>query len=453
LPRNLNMMKKLFFVLLLLSICCTVYPQKAKKNAGPTQSERAVSMDFANALRAYYTGNYEIAEKTLQKVIATQADHAAAYFMLGRMKSDVENYSDAEYYLKKACQCDKNNVWYWNSLAQVMDSQAKYSESVKVWKQVCKMETANEEFLLEYANALWNQGNAKELFKVMDQIENLMGVSEPITQAKVEIFLYKNDVKGAVGVYDRLIKKYPSNADYYVGAADIYMSNGMSSKAIPYLKQAAQLDPNNGNVQQVLAFYYLNSGNAQAAFESAKTAMLSSDVALDKKLSILRIYLAPLSTSDPTDEQLQLATALLTANPEAVEGWASRASILLRQKKYQEAVPDFEMALSIDPSQYALWKDFMYCLARAKNYTRIIELEKDIMEIFPTNGMMNYTLGSAYMNTGKPDKAIPYFEKSLKYTYDKVEQGHIYTSLAEAYEAIGNSEKAAECRQKAEKNK
>ncbi len=450
---NLFIMKKLSIFLLLLAVCLTVYPQKTKKNAGPTPSERMVSVEFANALRAYYTGNYETAEKAFHSVLSTQADHAAAYFMLGRMKADAESYSDAEYYLKQASQCDKNNVWYWHSLAQVLDSQSKFSESSKVWKQVCKMEPANEEFLLSYANALWNLGNAKELFKVMDQIENLVGVTEPITQAKVEIFLYKNDVKGAVGVYDKLIKKYPNNADYYVGAADIYMSNNMSSQAIPYLEKAAQLDANNGNVQQVLAFYYMRVGNEQAAFESAKAAMLSPDVELEKKLSILRVYLAPLSTSDPTDEQYQLATALLTANPDAVEGWASRASILLRQKKYQEAVPDFEMALSIDPSQYALWKDFMYCLARAKNYTRIIELEKDIVEIFPTNGMMNYTLGSAYMNTGKPEKAVPYFEKALKYTYDKVEQGHIYTSLADAYEAMGNSEKAAEYRQKAEKNK
>ena len=450
---NLYIMKRLSIFLLLLALCLTVYSQKTKKNVGPTPSERMVSVEFANALRAYYTGNYETAEKAFHSVLSTQADHAAAYFMLGRMKADAESYSDAEYYLKQASQCDKNNVWYWHSLAQVLDSQSKFSESSKVWKQVCKMEPANEEFLLSYANALWNLGNAKELFKVMDQIENLVGVTEPITQAKVEIFLYKNDVKGAVGVYDKLIKKYPNNADYYVGAADIYMSNNMSSQAIPYLEKAAQLDANNGNVQQVLAFYYMRVGNEQAAFESAKAAMLSPDVELEKKLSILRVYLAPLSTSDPTDEQFQLATALLTANPDAVEGWASRASILLRQKKYQEAVPDFEMALSIDPSQYALWKDFMYCLARAKNYTRIIELEKDIVEIFPTNGMMNYTLGSAYMNTGKPEKAVPYFEKALKYTYDKVEQGHIYTSLADAYEAMGNSEKAAEYRQKAEKNK
>ena len=474
---NLYIMKRLSIFLLLLAVCLTVYPQKTKKNAGPTPSERMVSVEFANALRAYYTGNYETAEKAFHSVLSTQADHAAAYFMLGRMKADavsikkIKNINvltfralkegtatvetvihDAEYYLKQACQCDKNNVWYWHSLAQVLDSQSKFSESSKVWKQVCKMEPANEEFLLSYANALWSLGNAKELFKVMDQIENLVGVTEPITQAKVEIFLYKNDVKGAVGVYDKLIKKYPNNADYYVGAADIYMSNNMSSQAIPYLEKAAQLDANNGNVQQVLAYYYKNTGNEQAAFEASKAAMLSPDVELDKKLSILRVYLAPLSTSDPTDEQLQLATALLTANPEAVEGWASRASILLRQKKYQEAVSDFETALSIDPSQYALWKDFMYCLARAKNYARIIELEKDIVEIFPTNGMMNYTLGSAYMNTGKPDKAIPYFEKALKYTYDKEEQRHINNSLAEAYEAIGNSEKAAEYRQKGTKN-
>ncbi len=449
---NLFIMKKLSIFLLLLALCMVAYPQKAKKNAEPTPTDRKVSTFFANALRNYYTGNYEAAERSFRDALAANPSHDATFFMLGRMKADVENYAEAEENLSKACQLNKSNVWYWRTLAQVLDHQGKYTESVKVWKKVCQLNPTDEEFLFDYANALWNTGNAKELFKVMDQIENIVGVTESITQAKVEIFLYHNDVKGAVGVYDKLIKKYPNNADYYVGAADLYMSNNMSAKAIPYLEAAAKIDANNGNVQQVLAYYYKNNGNEQAAFEASKAALLSPDVELDKKLSILRIYLAPLSTSDPTDQQMQLATALVTANPEAVEGWASRASILLRQKKYQEAVSDFETALSIDPSQYALWKDFMYCLARAKNYTRIIELEKDIVEIFPTNGMMNFTLGSAYMNTGKPEKAIPYFEKALKYTYDKEEQRHLYNSLAEAYEAMGNSEKAAEYRQKGSKN-
>ena len=445
-------MRKVSIILLLLALCWTAYPQKAKKTAEPTTTDRMVSTLFANALRSYYTGNYEAAERSFRGVLSTNPSHDATYFMLGRMKADVEKYGEAEENLHKACQLNKSNIWYWQMLAQVLDEQGKYAESTKVWKQVCRMSPADEQFLLSYANALWNTGNAKELFKVLDQIEALIGVTEQITQAKVEILLYKNDVKGAVGVYDKLIKKYPKTAEYYVSAAELYMNNSMTDKAIPYLEEAARIDATNGNVQSMLAVYYMRIGNEQAAFEASKAAMLSPDVEFDKKLSILRIYLAPLSTSDPTDQQMQLATALLTANPEAVEGWASRASILLRQKKYQEAVPDFETALSIDPSQYALWKDFMYCLARAKNYTRIIELEKDIMEIFPTNGMMNFTLGSAYMNTGKPEKAVPYFEKALKYTYDKEEQRHLYNSLAEAYEALGNSEKAAEYRQKGGKN-
>lgn len=449
---NLFIMKKLSIFLLLLALCVVAYPQKTKKNAEPTATDRMVSTLFANALRSYYTENYEAAERTFRSVLSTNPSHDATYFMLGRMKADVEKYAEAEENLRKACQLNKSNIWYWQTLAQVLDDQGKYTESAKVWKQVCQMSPTDEQFLLSYANALWNMGNTKELFKVLDQIEALIGVTEQITQAKVEILLFKNDVKGAAGIYDKLIKKYPNTAEYYVSAAELYINNSMTEKAIPYLEEAARIDATNGNVQSMLAVYYMRIGNEQAAFEASKAAMLSPDVELDNKLSILRIYLAPLSTSDPTDQQLQLATALLTANPEAVEGWASRASILLRQKKYQEAVPDFEAALSIDPSQYALWKDFMYCLARAKNYTRIIELEKDIVEIFPTNGMMNYTLGSAYMNTGNPEKAVSYFEKSLKYTYDKEEQRHIYNSLAEAYEALGNSEKAAEYRQKGGKN-
>ena len=52
----------------------------------------------------------------------------------------------------------------------------------------------------------------------------------------------------------------------------------------------------------------------------------------------------------------------------------------------------------------------------------------------------------------QPEKAIQYFEKSMKYSFDKEEIGHIYSAMAEAYHDLGNEAKAAECREKAAKN-
>ena len=97
-------MKKLSIFLLLLALCMVAYPQKAKKNAEPTPTDRKVSTFFANALRNYYTGNYEAAERSFRDALAANPSHDATFFMLGRMKADVENYAEAEENLSKACQ-------------------------------------------------------------------------------------------------------------------------------------------------------------------------------------------------------------------------------------------------------------------------------------------------------------------------------------------------------------
>ena len=89
-------MRRVSIILLLLALCWTAYPQKAKKTAEPTTTDRMVSTLFANALRSYYTGNYEAAERSFRGVLSTNPSHDATYFMLGRMKADVEKYGEAE---------------------------------------------------------------------------------------------------------------------------------------------------------------------------------------------------------------------------------------------------------------------------------------------------------------------------------------------------------------------
>lgn len=447
-------MRKIILVVALVGLCFSAafaqkQGKKSKEVAIPT-AVRMISSTFADGLKDFYTGNYQGAEKRFRSVIERDAKHAAAYYMMGRIKRELRDFPAAEEFLRKACQADKNNVWYVKELAEILDLQGNYTASTKMWAQACKMQPDNEEFIICCADANMYNNNVKEVLKCFDKLEALTGPTNELTSAKVEMRLYINDIKGAIGVYDKLIKDFPNDPSNYVKAAEIYISNDMASKAIPYMEKAAALDANNGAVQLMLGNYYAAQGDSKAAYDAQLAAMRSQDVSLEQKLSILRSYMVNLN-NQPTTQQIELTQALMDANPDAMEGWATMASIQFRQQKYDEAIVNFEKALEIDPAQYALWQDYLVCLARAKRYTKIIELEKDITEIFPTNSMVNHTLGSAYLNTGKPAQSIKYFEKAVKYTYDKTEQAHIYNAMSEAYEAMGDAEKAAEYRKKANK--
>ena len=447
------MTKKTLCLILSLLMLSFGFAQKSNKKASViTPEERAISVQFADGLKYYYSENYKDAEQKFQNVIAHNVSHAPAHYMLAQSAATKKDYASAEHYLKHATKIDKDNIWYWAALGEVMENKGDYATAEKTWAKVCAMDSKNEEYLLHYAEALLHQGKLTETIHTFNKIETLIGTTEEITNAKVEMWLYMNNVKGAVGEYDKLIKASPNNESYYQKAASIYISNNMTDKAFPYLEQAAAINPQNGEIQLMLGNYYDAKGDKNAAFKAWLAAFESAEVPVEDKMPILRRYLIPLAKNDATPEQIQLAETMTRVNPDVVEGWAAMGSISLRQKNYEAATQYFEKAITLDAAQFAIWQDYLYCLVKAKKYSKIIELEKDIVELFPTNPMALFTVGTAYANLKQPEKAIQYFEKSMKYSFDKEEIGHIYSAMAEAYHDLGNEAKAAECREKAAKN-
>lgn len=447
------MSKKSVWIFFCIIFCFSVgYSQNKAKSAKASvvsPEERAASVTFANGLKAFYSQNYAGAEKEFMAVATSRPSHAPAYFMLGKLKAEQRDYAAAEYYLTKAAAADKKNIWYQVELAKVLDEQGNYEKSTAVWKKICDAEPRNEYYLFYYSDACLHVGKYKEVIGIYDKMEQLIGYNEELTAAKVEIWLHLDDVKNAVGEYDKLIKAEPWNENHYISAAGIYVTNRMPEKAVPYFEKVLKLNPDNAEVQFVMADYYDQRADKQAAYKAWLASFRSPDIAIERKLPVLRRFLASLPSSDPTAEQYALSQALTEAHPDAVEGWAALGSLNLKAHKYSEAALNFEHALAIDLSQYALWQDYLYCLAQAHEYKKVLEKERDVLELFPTSAMMYYTVGVAYLNTSEARKSLTYFEKALGFTYDNAEKSRIYNMMANAYHELGDAAMEEQYRSKA----
>lgn len=442
-------MKNRLFCIIIIIICSiSVYAQKSKTPKGKspvvTEQERKLSVYFADGVKEFYSQNYQEAEVKFRHVIAENPKNAAAFFMLSKIYLEKKDYSEALHNINSALALEKNNVWYMIALAKIYDTMHKYSESVKYWSKICDLNPQNEYYLMYYAEACLYSEKFKEVINVYTRLENLLGKNEEITAAKVELWLHLNDVKSAVHEYDMLIAENPDCETCYLKAAQIYISNEMPDKASPYFEKALKINPDNAEVQLTMASYYEYKGNKQAAFQAYLKAFQTSSLPIEKKLPVLRSYLKTLPISQPTTEQYALAKALTEVNYDAVEGWAAMGTLLLKDKKYEQASSYFEKALTIDVSQFALWSDYLYCLAQSKNYSKIIEKESDIVELFPTSSMMNYTLGVAYLNTENPQTAIVFLEKALKLSFDIGEKKRIYKMIGNAYHELKDEARAQE---------
>lgn len=425
---------------------------QSKKNAKPaevTAEERALSVQFANALKDYYAQDYRSAETNLQSVIGKNPKHASSFYILGKVKQDSKDYAAAEHYFKQAANLDKNNIWYMIALAELYDLQGNYAQSSDLWAKICKLEPRNEYYLFYYSNSLFYQQRYKEVIKVYDQMEKVIGQTPELTQAKVELWLQLDDVKSAVNEYDKLIKSNPNCEECYIQAANLYVNNNMPEAALAYFGKLLKINPNNAEVQFVLGNYYDSKGDKSSAFHAWKAAFSSKDIAIERKLPILRRYLTTLGSQPATKEQFILCEELTQAHPDALEGWAALGSLYLSEHKYKEAAPYFEKALKIDEAQFSIWEDYLYCLAQSEDYQKILEKENDLVELFPSSSMVDFTLGTAHYNTNNYEKALQYYMHALTVSYDKKEISHINNMIGNVYSKMGDEVKAEEYFRKA----
>ncbi len=440
-------MRKYFCLLILVFAVCVGAPAQKKKPNIVSDSERQISKTYAEGLKEFYSRNFTAAEKTFRNILEKNSKHDASYFMLGKIKSEQKDYTDAAYYFKQAASIDKTNEWYLVELAQMYDKAGNYSESAELWKKLSDMKPNIENYLISEADALVHLDRYTDVIKVYDKLEILIGYNEELTETKKNIWLYLNNVKNAVGEYDKLIAEFPTNVKNYIRAGDIYLANKQYSKALPYYEKAQKLEPNNPELQFALAEYYDATGNADESWKYMIKVIKNPDYPLDEKLPTIKNMFTEYVLSGERSgiskrEMYDVITALTEAHPEAIEGWANLASLKIMDKDYAAAKTMLEKAIAIDVSRYTVWEDYFFVLAQLREDKKIIEEAERVLELFPGNSILQYSIGVAYLNTNNAKKAVEMLKSAAAFSYDTMLSAKIYYMLGNAYLELGNKDEA-----------
>ncbi len=448
-------LNKLFPLLLILSLLMAMPDASAQKSSkkGKTKGKTEVISDetrqqsalFADALREFYAGNYETAENSFRKVLAKNEKNDVVYYMLARIRKEGKNYSGASYYLNEAIKLDKSNIWYKVELAEIYDLMEDYKNAVKLWEEICKAKPENEFYLFTLSEDYINLEQYAKVIEVYNKLEVLEGYNDEITDAKVRIWLFLNDIKNAVGEYDKLIKEFPSEPHYYVLAGNIYQSNNMPDKALSYYQAALKLDPNNTMANMAMANHYLGTGDKQAAYQSLLKAFTDTQIDIDDKLPFLKSYFNR-AIKNPGEETInqcrELALVICEAHPDRVEGWATVASLYMSEKKYDQARKYFDKAIVIDQSSYALWEDYFFCMAQQQDFKSMISDGQKVLELFPTNAVMLYNIAHAHYYEKDYNKALELLQQAAVYSYDNNLLANIYNVIGDCHKELGHKEDA-----------
>ena len=449
-------MKKIFYILIFIFAALTNLSAQKNKPSVVSDQERRLSSVYAEGLKEFYSRNFTAAEKTFRNVLEKNPKHDAAYFMLGKIKNEQKEYSDAALYFEKASLLNKNNDWYIVELAKVCDKTGDYKRSAELWRKMSELKPDIEDYLIYEADALVHLGRYSDVVKVYDKLEILIGYNEELTEAKKNIWLYLNNVKNAVGEYEKLIAEFPDVARYYVRAGDIYLANKQYATAFPYYEKALKIDPNNADLQFALAEYYDATGNTYESWQYMLKVIGNPEFPLEEKLPTVKNFFTAYVVSGEKSgirksEIVAMVTALTQAHPDAAEGWANLASLQIMDKDYAAALKSLEMALAADDAHYTVWEDYFFVLAQTNEYGKIVEQADHVLELFPNNAILLYSIGVAYLNTGRPDKAAEALKAAASFSYDTGLSAKIYYALGDALFDLKKKDEAVKAWQTAKR--
>lgn len=447
---NEIMHRIVLFVLFLTTLLISpVSAQKNNKTASQkvTEAERSQSSQFADALREYYADDHLSAEKSFRKILSLNERHAPSYYMLYKIKKEQKRYNDAISYLNEALKIDSKNSWYKEELATTYDLVESYDKSAKLWLALSKEKPTMEHYLFSLADAYLNLKKFEKVIRVYDKLEVIMGYNDEITEAKKNIWLYLNKVQKAANEYDRLIKEFPSEIKYYISAGNIYLTNDYPNKALPYFEKAAQINPQDVQLQIAFYDYYKTVGNKSAAYNALLNLIRNRDFPVEDKLGSVKSLFSAFMLNITGDnlskkDMLEIVTTFTQYQPEVADGWSFLATLHLIDNKYEEGRAALEKVLALDVSRYTVWEDYFYVLSRLNDFKTLISKDESVHELFPTNAMLLYTLGVAYLNEKRPERASELFKEAMPFAFDNFLLAKIYYMLGNANFELNNEEEA-----------
>ena len=319
------------------------------------------------------------------------------------------------------------------------EQQGKIAESEKAWRSLLKTHPRDPEPCAHLGMLEARQGHYKEAIGFYRKALSL-GPQLASVRMNLGLALFKDgQLKESIDIFEPLLKGESPGSP----AADrltILMGMGyyglaQYAKAAPYLKQATDHDPNSLPLLLALAHSYLWSGQSQYVLdvyhrilainpESAEADMIAGE-ALDQMKD--------------NAGAVQMFRDAAKANPKEPNVHFGLGYLLWTQKRYPDAVSEFQAELANDPNH----AQSMLYLADSDIQLNDVAAAEPLLEkakaLDPSLPLEVLDLGIVYAETGRNQDALRQLEKARELLPDDVD---VHWRLARLYRTLGRMDAA-----------
>lgn len=239
-----------------------------------------------------------------------------------------------------------------------------------------------------------------------DEENPMIDVENALEKGKA--FLVQGDIPSAVLCFEAAVKQNPKSVEIWELLGTTQAENENDPNAIPALKQALELNPNNMNVLMSLAVCYTNE-----SYQNQALKMLTNWLATHPKYS----HIVPPSAKGIPGDTENMATSSIAKplalrevqemflkavqmNPAAVDPDVQEALGVLfnLSSEYDKAVDCFKAAIQAKPNDAKTWNKLGASLANGNRSVEAVEAYQNALEIQPGFIRARYNVGIICIN-------------------------------------------------------
>ncbi len=378
-----------------------------------------------------------------EQIIKKSPSDGAGYYLLATALLKLDKQDDALIPAKKAYELDKTNPFYAQQLAQLYAKKRKYSDAAQIYEPLVTKNPENLEYGIELAAIYVFNEQFDKAIQTYDLLEKSIGVTEEITHQKEQLYLRENKLDKALGEAKKLIDSEPGEASYRVEIAEMLIANDKVSEAVAPLQEALKINPDEAQAHVLLADIYRRNGDVQKCNQELKLVFANPNLDADPKIRVLSGYLKMLKTEEEMDEALVLAKQLADTHPNEARTQVIYADLLMRRGQKAEARDMYAKAARLDGSVYEVWGAIIQLDGDLNQVDSLLVHSEKALEIFPNQGLLWYSNGTALLMKKNYKQAISSFEESLKLITDKPDMiPYIHAQLGDAYNGLGDNVKS-----------
>lgn len=421
-------------------------PKEEQPVTGGTLNQGIDESLFAEGMKFIMTDEPTKAIAQFEKLLQKNPNNAAAQYAIGSAFLKTGKITEALPYAQKAYQLDNTNKYYALQLAEIFVKQKRYSEAEGLYEAVLQKGPDNIEYGVELAAIYLFDDKPDKALETYDKVEKVLGLNEEIIRQKQRIYLKQNKVDKAVEEAEKLAASEPGEPDYLIEGAELLIANDRHQQALGWLERALKINPDMPQAHVLLADVYRKQGNTEKYRQELKYLFSNPNLEANIKARILSSYVGMAGENQTAkDDALKLAQELAVANPKDAHSQVMLADLLMQMGKKAEARDAYVRAARVDGSVYEVWGAIMQLDGELNQIDSLLVHSEKALEIFPTQGLLWYSNGSAHLAKRHYQQAVDALEEGRRLLTTNVElTRYINAQLGDAFNGLGEHAKSDE---------